>query len=67
MLDFQRGDRIELVWTTDKHTRLQPGDCGTVTYVDDCNTIGIRWDNGSSLSMLPDEGDEIRLIERTTP
>jgi Domain of unknown function (DUF4314) len=31
---YQRGDRIALERTTDPHTRLQPGDQGTVTGYD---------------------------------
>jgi len=31
---YQRGDRIALEHTTDPHTRLQPGDEGTVTSYD---------------------------------
>jgi len=31
---YQRGDRIALEYTTDPHTRLQPGDEGTVTRYD---------------------------------
>ncbi|WP_433259249.1 DUF4314 domain-containing protein (plasmid) [Streptosporangium sp. CA-135522] len=67
MVNFQRNDRVELVRTTDEHTRLQPGDRGTVTRVDhSMKVVGMRWDDGSSLSMLLDEGDEIRLLERPT-
>jgi hypothetical protein len=31
---YQRGDRIALDYTADPHTRLQPGDEGTVTSYD---------------------------------
>lgn len=31
---YQRGDRIALEYTTDPHTRLRPGDEGTVTGYD---------------------------------
>jgi hypothetical protein len=60
--DFERGDRVTLVRTTDTHTRLRPGDQGTVTYVRDGGLgmeVGVRWDSGSGLTMLVDEGDVI--------
>lgn len=30
-----------------------PGAMGTVVYVDDMGQIGIQWDTGSSLSLIP--------------
>lgn len=30
-----------------------PGTKGTVVYVDDMGQIGIKWDTGSSLSLIP--------------
>jgi hypothetical protein len=33
---FQRGDRVALEHTDDPHTRLRPGDEGTVTRYDPC-------------------------------
>ena len=31
------------------------GTMGTVVYVDDMGLIGIEWDNGSALSLIPGE------------
>jgi uncharacterized protein DUF4314 len=61
---FTPGDRVELVATNDPYTRLRPGDRGTVTSVTDSPepTIDIQWDNGSTLAILPDAGDRIRLL-----
>jgi hypothetical protein len=58
------GDRVELVATNDPSTRLRPGDRGTVTSVTDRPepTIDIQWDNGSTLAILPDAGDQIHLL-----
>jgi Domain of unknown function (DUF4314) len=60
------GDRVELVATNDPYTRLRPGDRGTVTNVTDRPepTIDIAWDNGSTLAILPDAGDLVRLLIR---
>jgi Domain of unknown function (DUF4314) len=61
---FTPGDRVELVATNDPYTRLRPGNRGTVISVADTPelTIDIQWDNGSTLAILPDAGDRIRLL-----
>jgi hypothetical protein len=60
---YQRGDRIALGYTADPHTRLQPGDEGTVTSYDPrLGQLNIRWDSGSTLAMLLHDGDQVRLI-----
>jgi Domain of unknown function (DUF4314) len=67
------GDRVELVATDDPYTRLRPGDRGTVTGVREVPepTIHVQWDNGSTLSVLPEAGDHIRKLPgdhtRTNP
>jgi hypothetical protein len=63
-MEFTPGDRVELVATNDPYTRLRAGDRGTVTSVSDSPepTIDIAWDNGSTLAILPDAGDRIRLL-----
>jgi hypothetical protein len=59
---YQRGDRVALVATDDPDTRLRPGDQGTVTRWNPAQgQLHIRWDSGSSLTMLPGEGDQVRL------
>ncbi len=60
---YRRGDRIALEYTTDPHTRLQPGDEGTVTRYDpSLGQLDMRWDSGSTLAMLLHDGDRVRLI-----
>ena len=60
---YQRGDRIALEYTADPHTRLQPGDEGTVTGYDPrLGQLSVRWDSGSTLAMLLPDGDRVRLI-----
>ena len=65
-MDFHAGDRVELVATTDPHTRLRPGDRGTITRIADHPepTIDIQWDNRSTLAILPNAGDRIRRLPR---
>ena len=60
---FERGDRVALEHTGDPHTRLQPGDEGTVTgYAPKLGQLDVNWDSGSTLSMLLNDGDRVRLI-----
>ena len=60
---FERGDRIALEHTDDPDTRLRPGDEGTVTRYDPkLAQLCVRWDSGSTLSMLLDDGDRVRLV-----
>ena len=37
----------------DDHQAPPPGTKGTVSYVDGLGQIGVEWDNGSSLSLIP--------------
>lgn len=59
MSEFERGDRVMLVATTDEHTDLQPGALGTVSIVDGLGTVHMRWDCGSTLGMIAEAGDLI--------
>jgi hypothetical protein len=63
-MEFTPGDRVELLATSDPYTRLRPGDRGTVTSVTDRPepTIDVQWDDGSTLAILPNAGDRIRLL-----
>lgn len=69
MKPVEKGDRVRLVRTDDPWTQLQPGALGTVTDVrwdDHGLRVHMRWDNGSTLTMLPDEGDMIEKVEEAT-
>jgi hypothetical protein len=68
MMEFSPGDRVELVATADPYTRLRPGARGTVTSVTDHPepTIDIQWDSGSTLAILPNAGDQVRLLPANT-
>lgn len=59
---YTRGQRVALVSTTDPHTQLTPGDEGSVTgYDPELAQLRVAWDSGSTLSLLLDEGDEVRI------
>lgn len=46
------GCRVELVEMDDPYSNLIPGECGTVTLVDDTATVFVKWDCGSSLGIV---------------
>ncbi|MDG4760372.1 DUF4314 domain-containing protein [Micromonospora sp. WMMD710] len=66
-MSYQPGQRVALVHTSDPHTRLRPGDTGTVRRHDQQqNIVQVTWDSGSDLSMCLDAGDRIQSVS-TTP
>lgn len=56
---WKNGDRIELI-SMDDIQAPPAGTKGTVIGVDDMGQIMVSWDNGSSLSVIPEAGDQIR-------
>jgi hypothetical protein len=49
------GRRVQLIHCSDPYTLTKPGSLGTVQFVDDLNTVHVRWDDGSTIGMLPGE------------
>lgn len=62
-MQYESGQRVVLVHTSDPHTELRPGDQGTVRrYNAEQRRVDVDWDNGSTLSMLLDDGDAITPV-----
>lgn len=59
--DYPVGARVELVYMDDPYRKIEPGEKGTVTGVDDIGTIHVNWDCGSSLGIAYGE-DQCRKI-----
>jgi hypothetical protein len=59
----KKGDRVRLIHCTDPHTRLTPWQEGTVTDVDDFETVHVHWDSGSRLGLIPGV-DRWEVIEK---
>ena len=57
------GTRIELVDLCNDEPGMEPGLCGTVIGVDDQPSLLMKWDNGRSLSLFPEE-DSFRVVEQ---
>jgi hypothetical protein len=58
---YPAGARVELIKMNDPYTKLNQGDTGTVTAVDDAGTLHINWDCGSSLGIVFGE-DKCKLL-----
>ena len=58
---YPKGTRVKLVSMNDPYSKLKPGDCGTVSAVDDIGTVFVNWDCGSGLGVAYGE-DHIRII-----
>ena len=56
------GKRVMLLHTEDPYTRLQRGDEGTVTHIDDYGTVFVKWDNGSTLGLVQEAGDRFGIV-----
>ena len=50
---YPPGTRIVLSRMNDPFSPVELGTRGTVRYVDDAGQIGVAWDNGRSLSLIP--------------
>lgn len=63
MRELRPGQRVELVCITDSWTKLRPGDRGTVSgEFSEWGGLPVRWDSGSRLSVLPDQGDRVQAV-----
>lgn len=58
----ERDARVRFVHTDDPYTRLRPGDEGTAGRFTQLGGLSVRWDHGSTLSLLPDEGDQWEVL-----
>ena len=60
---FPSGTRIILNSMNDPYAPVESGTRGTVRYVDDAGQIGVAWDNGRSLSLIPGEDSFRKLTQ----
>lgn len=58
---YTKGMRVECIAMSDTQA-VPPHTQGTVQFVDDMGTIHIRWDNGQSLGLIPEE-DTFNIIQ----
>ena len=56
--------RVMLNNMDDPYSPVESGTRGTVRYVDDCGQLGVAWDNGRSLSLIPGEDSFRKLTQQ---
>lgn len=59
------GSRIQLTELNDPYSRLKPGEAGNLLFIDDIGTYHVKWDNGSSLGLVPSE-DRFNILPPET-
>lgn len=52
---YPKGTRLELISMEDPYAPVPSGSLGTVEFVDDMGQIHMKWDNGRTLALIPDE------------
>ena len=60
MSEDLKGKRIKCLHMNDEYPILS-GELGTVDLVDDMGTIHVKWDNGRTLGICPEE-DEYEIV-----
>jgi len=60
------GKRVRFMRSNDQYTKLVWGDEGVVTHIDSQGTVHIKWDNGSTLGMITEEGDRFQVVYEST-
>ena len=61
---YPPGTRIVLNCMNDSFVPVEPGTRGTVRYVDDAGQLGVAWDNGRSLRLIPGENSFRKLTQQ---
>ena len=51
-IQFPEGTRVQLISMDDPHG-VPEGTLGEVQFVDDAGQIHVKWENGSSLALIP--------------
>ena len=62
--NYPPGTRVMLNNMNDPYSPVEPGTRGTVRYVDDSGQLGVAWDNGRSLSLIPGEDSFRELTQQ---
>ena len=48
------GTKLQLISMRNETYPVLPGTVGEVTHIDDAGSIHMRWENGSSLALIPE-------------
>ena len=58
---YPAGTKLQLISMRDEKYPILPGTIGVVTHIDDMGSIHLKWQNGSSLAIIP-EVDSFRVV-----
>ena len=58
---YPAGTKIQLISMRDEKYPVLPGTVGEVIHIDDMGTIHMKWENGSSLAIIP-EVDSFKVV-----
>nr|DAV46432.1 MAG TPA: protein of unknown function (DUF4314) [Caudoviricetes sp.] len=58
---YPAGTKIQLISMRDEKYPVLPGTVGEVTHIDDMGSIHMKWQNDSSLALIP-EVDSFRVV-----
>ena len=56
------GTKIRLISMRNEKYPILPGTIGEVTHIDDMGSIHMKWQNGSSLALIP-KVDSFKVLE----
>lgn len=59
------GQRVRAIQINDAYATIKSGECGTIKFIDDLETIHVQWDSGSNLGIIP-EIDQFEIIAHQT-
>ena len=57
------GKRVRLIKMENDPDPIKPGEEGTIDHIDGTGTLFVKWDNGRSLGLVPEEDKYIILNE----
>lgn len=52
---YSVGSRIQINELNDPYSKLKSGEAGNLLFIDDIGTYHVKWDNGSTLGLIPGE------------
>lgn len=58
---YPKGTKLQLISMRNEKYPILPGTVGEVTHIDDAGSIHMRWENGSSLALIP-EVDSFKAV-----
>ena len=58
---YPAGTKLQLISMRDEKYPILPGTIGVVTHIDDMGSIHMKWQNGSSLALIP-EVDSFKVV-----